>query len=249
MVTDDLNPIPNHNWYTLFRLFGPDAQEACMAMRSSVGGSLAVFVLAAAIAAPAARQLSPTPVQEWIQRLESPKRIASLKIDQVIANIGLKPGMVVADVGAGPGVFSIPFARAVAPDGKVYAVEVDQAFVDHIRQKIQTEQVPNVTPVLGKFEDPSLPARDVDLAFFHDVLHHIAGPAAYLKTLAGYIKPGGRIAIIEMDPKTGSHKNDPEMQITPALLQTWMADAGLVPVEEVKGVYEEGKWFVIYQKK
>jgi hypothetical protein len=39
--------------------------------------------------------------------------------------------------------------------------------------------------VLGEFTDPKLPARNVDVAFFHDVLHHVQNRAPYLKTLAG----------------------------------------------------------------
>ena len=34
---------------------------------------------------------------EWIKRLERPERIPGLKIDEVIASLGLKPGDVVAD--------------------------------------------------------------------------------------------------------------------------------------------------------
>ena len=57
----------------------------------------------------------------------------------------------------------------------------------------------NIVPVLGKFTDPALPARDVDVAFFHDVLHHVENRAAYLKSVAGYLKPGGRIVVIEFN--------------------------------------------------
>lgn len=207
---------------------------------------VATVALAALTSGLAARQLSPRPTADWIERLERPERVAGLKIDQVIAHLGLKPGQVVADIGAGSGLFSLPLAKAVAPVGKVYAVDVDQGFLDFIDKKAKTENVPNVKTVLGKFTDPNLPARDVDLAFFNDVLHHIDKRADYLKTLAHYIKPGGRIAVIELDAKTGSHKNEPALQVTKDRLDAWMRDAGFKPVQQVAGVYDDGKWFVIY---
>ena len=52
--------------------------------------------------------------------------------------------------------------------------------------------------MLGKFEDPLIPEK-VDLAFFHDVLHHVDKRAAYLQKVASYVKPSGRIAVIELD--------------------------------------------------
>ena len=81
---------------------------------------------------------------------------------------------------------------------KVYAVEVDDDFVTHMTQRAKEQGLTNVTVVRGKFEDPLLPEK-VDLALFSDVLHHVANRAAYLKTVAGYLNPGGRIAVIELD--------------------------------------------------
>ena len=194
-----------------------------------------------------ARQLAGRPADDWSARLERPERVAALKIDYIISSLGLKPGQTVADIGAGPGVLSIPLAKAVAPGGKVYAVEIDKAYFAHITQKADAEKVTNVVNVLGAFTDPKLPARDVDVALFHDVLHHIANRAEYLKTMAGYLKPDGCIAIVELPP-TGSHKDDPSLIVTKDQVQAWMAEAGYKPVQEFNGL-NEGKWFVVYARK
>ena len=206
-------------------------------------GGATVLAIAAAAGAPSARQLGSRPAEDWIARLERPDRVAGLKIDYIIASLGLKPGATIADIGAGPGVLSLPLAKAVAPRGKVYAVEIDQAFLDRITQKTAEAKIPNVVPVLGEFSDPKLPARDVDVALFHDVLHHIKDRAAYLKATAGYVKPGGRIAIIELPPD-GSHKAEPELIVTKDQAKQWLADAGFKPVQELDGL--DGKWFIVY---
>jgi ubiquinone/menaquinone biosynthesis C-methylase UbiE len=192
-------------------------------------------------------QVGTRPAKEWIASLESPERVAGLKTAEVIGNLELKKGDVVADLGAGTGIFAWPLARAVAP-GTVFAVEVDDDFVVHMKERVKEQGLTNVTVVRGKFEDPLLPEK-VDLAFFSDVLHHIANRDAYLKTVAGYLKPGGRIAVIELDatnPKS-PHREQPNLQVTKAQLDEWMTAAGLTKASE-PSLFDD-KWFVIYRKR
>jgi ubiquinone/menaquinone biosynthesis C-methylase UbiE len=204
--------------------------------------AVAVITMAAAAAGVSARQLASRPVDDWSARLERPDRVAGLKIDYIIASLGLKPGVVVADIGAGPGVLTLPLAKAVTP-AKVYAVEIEQGFLDRIKDKAQQAGVTNIVTVLGAFGDPKLPARDADVVLFHDVLHHIKDRAGYLKATAPYVKAGGRIAIVELPPD-GTHKDEPELVVTKDQVKQWMADAGFVPVQEFDGL--TGKWFVVY---
>jgi 2-polyprenyl-3-methyl-5-hydroxy-6-metoxy-1,4-benzoquinol methylase len=198
-------------------------------------------------------QLGARDAEEWIRTLERPERIASLKIDEVLARLDLKPGMVVADIGAGTGVFSRPFARAVAPGGKVYAVDVDQGLVDYIAQRAQQENLTNLHPVLGEFGDPKLPSRDVDVAFFHDVLHHIEHRETYLSTLASYLKSTARIVLIEIDPANPAHphrehvEREHGMQLSKESAIHWLAALGFHPVREFD-LFKGEKWFVIFER-
>jgi ubiquinone/menaquinone biosynthesis C-methylase UbiE len=209
-------------------------------------GILLVFALAAG-AAVSARQLAGRPADDWTARLERPERIAGLKIDYIIASLGLKPGQNVADIGAGPGILSVPMAKAVGPGGKVYAVEIDKDYFPHITKRAEAEHVTNVVNVLGAFTDPKLPSRNIDVALFHDVLHHIEDRAGYLKATAQYVKPNGRVAIVELPPN-GSHKDEPSLVVTKDQVKGWMADAGFTPVQEFDGL-NEGKWFIVYHRK
>jgi ubiquinone/menaquinone biosynthesis C-methylase UbiE len=214
-------------------------------IRPCISG-VAVVTIAAGLCTVVGAQLKSRPADEWTDRLARPDRIASLRIDYIIEKLNLKPGETVADIGAGPGVISVPIGKAVAPGGKVYAVEIDKGFFPHIEKRAQEAHVTNVRPVPGKFSDPALPAKDVDVALFHDVLHHIQDRAGYLKATAQYVKPSGRIAIIELPPD-GSHKDEPDLVVTKDQVKQWMGAAGFAPVEEIGGL-NEGKWFIVYAR-
>lgn len=205
-----------------------------------------VFTCLSFLPTAAYAQLGGRPAEEWIARLERPDRVAGLKTAEVVEKLGLKKGDIVADLGAGPGVFSWPFARAVAP-GTVYAVEVDKGYIPHLERRAKEQGLTNVKAVLGKYEDPMLPEK-VDVVFFHDVLHHVAKRAEYLKAVAGYLKPNGRIAVIELDATKpdASHRDEPDQQVRREELDTWMKAVGLTKLEDIN-LYED-KWFVIYGK-
>jgi precorrin-6B methylase 2 len=197
-----------------------------------------------------------TDAKTWIARLERPERIPGLRINDVIACLKLKPGDVVADIGAGTGAFSIPFAKAVAPTGRVFAVDIWQGLLDYINEKAKKENVQNLQTVLAKLDDPKLPEK-VDLAYFHDVFHNTNDRQEYLKVLSTYLKANGRIAIIEQEFNDPIAKkwDIPEDRITKEQVQTWMAKVGFHLVGEYdifqgannpQGTGMPERWFVVY---
>lgn len=195
--------------------------------------------------------------KEWIRRLERPDRIPGLKIDDVISCLNLKPGDVVADIGAGTGAYTIPFAKAVAPRGLALAVDIWPELIEYVGEKAAAAHVGNVQPVLASRDDPRLPPRGVDVAFFHDVFHNVNDRQAYLRLLVTYIKPGGRIAIVEQefDDPIAQKWDIPEDRITREQLQDWMTNVGFELRSEFDifqgannppGAGMPARWFVVY---
>jgi ubiquinone/menaquinone biosynthesis C-methylase UbiE len=203
--------------------------------------------LVLALAAPAGAQLASRPAAEWKATLEAPARVEGLKIDQVVRALALREGDIVADLGAGTGLFEPQLAYAVGTRGRVYAVEIDKGFLDEIDRKVEELHISQIETVLGAPSDPQLPTRTVDVALMHDVLHHVEQRQAYLKAVAGYMKPGGRIAVVEFNPKDSPHKDDAALIVSKEQAAAWMAEAGFVPAQDV-ALFPD-KWFVIYRRR
>src|SRR3990172_9722134 len=142
-------------------------------------------------------QLEQRAAEDYIERMERPTRV--VKVNEVIEKLRLKPGDIVTDIGSGSGTFSIPMAKAIAPNGILYAVDIDQKMLDYVAEKAKQEGVTNLRTVLGEYDDPKLPVQTVDVAFFHRVLHMIEHRQAYVNDVAKYLKPDGRIVIIEQN--------------------------------------------------
>jgi arsenite methyltransferase len=121
---------------------------------------------------------------------------------KVIAALNIRPGDRVADLGSGGGYFTFRLAEAVGPGGRVYAVDIDRDMVDLIAKRIKQETLSNIEPVLAKSDDPLLPKTGVDLIFTSNTYHHIDKRIAYFANLRKYLRPGGRIAIIDFDRRS-----------------------------------------------
>jgi arsenite methyltransferase len=119
--------------------------------------------------------------------------------DRVIESLQVRPGDRIADVGSGGGYFTFSLAKAVGPDGKVYAVDVDDEMNNLIAQRAKKEGVGNIEVILAKPDDPLLPPSGVDLIFTSNTYHHIDNRVNYLTNLRRYLRPNGRIAIVEFD--------------------------------------------------
>jgi ubiquinone/menaquinone biosynthesis C-methylase UbiE len=191
----------------------------------------------------ASAQLAQLPAKEYIDRMNAEARAADLKVDEVIAKLQLKPGDVVADIGSGSGAFSIPMAKAIAPNGILYAEDIDKDLLAYVADRAQKEGVTNIRTVLGVYDDPKLPVRNVDVAFFHRVLHMIEHRQLFLNNTVPYLKPDGRIVIIDKNPEDSPNS---WMWLKQSDVDTWMAALSFYPAEKY-GVFDD-KYFVVYQR-
>jgi arsenite methyltransferase len=122
--------------------------------------------------------------------------------DKVIATLQIPAGAVIADLGAGGGYFTFHLAKAAGPNGKVYAVDIDRGTNQLIDERANKDGVNNVQTILAKPNDPLLPQSAIDLIFTSNTYHHIDDRVVYFSNLRKYLKPAGRIAIIDYDRRS-----------------------------------------------
>jgi arsenite methyltransferase len=134
------------------------------------------------------------------RHMNDPSRDAWQKPREVIAALVIQQGVRVADLGAGGGYFTWYLAEAVGPQGTVYAVEIDDTALDIIKSGMQPRGIVNVVPIRAESTDAKLP-EPVDLVFSCDTYHHMDDRVAYFRFLARYLKPEGRVAILDFHPQ------------------------------------------------
>ena len=62
---------------------------------------------------------------------------AERKPEKVVEALGIKPGSKVADIGAGSGLLTVHLARAVKPNGKVVATDIDEGVLELMQTRLQ----------------------------------------------------------------------------------------------------------------
>ena len=140
--------------------------------------------------------------------LERPTRMREERTDLLIRRLPLAQDSIVADIGAGTGYFTFPVARRV-PQGRVYAVDIQPEMLAIIEAQKTELGVTNIEPVLGRIDHPGLDDSSVDLIFIVDAYHEFSHPREMGEALAGALKPGGRLVLIEY------RAEDPSVPIKP----------------------------------
>jgi ubiquinone/menaquinone biosynthesis C-methylase UbiE len=120
---------------------------------------------------------------------------------RVVETLAIERGQVVADLGAGGGYFTFRLADSVGPEGKVYAIDIDPDMTGYITNAAQQRGYRNVEAILAEPDDPKLAPESVDLIFTVNTYHHITDRAAYFARAKRYLRPGGRVAIIDYRPE------------------------------------------------
>ena len=133
------------------------------------------------------------------QHMNDPSRDAWQKPKEVIEKLAITPGSRVADLGAGGGYFTWYLARATGPQGTVYAVDIDETGLGIIEKEMHARGIHNVVPIHAEAGDAKL-SEPVDLVFSCDTYHHMNDRIAYFRSLIRYLKPGGRVAILDFHP-------------------------------------------------
>jgi ubiquinone/menaquinone biosynthesis C-methylase UbiE/DNA-binding HxlR family transcriptional regulator len=107
----------------------------------------------------------------------------------------LLPPLVVADLGAGEGTVSLLLSQRAK---QVIAVDNSEKMIDYGTAVAERQGVANIEYRLGDLERLPIGSAEVDLALFHQSLHHALHPERAVAEAWRILRPGGRIVILDL---------------------------------------------------
>jgi ubiquinone/menaquinone biosynthesis C-methylase UbiE len=117
-----------------------------------------------------------------------------------VLQLGIHDGMKIADLGAGSGHYAIAAAAAVGDTGRVYAVDVQEDLLTHLRDSALRSGRANVETVWGDFEKlggTRLKDHSMDAAILSNVLFQVADHQGALAEIRRIVAPGGKVLVID----------------------------------------------------
>ena len=116
----------------------------------------------------------------------------------LLVRAGITPGMACLDVGCGGGDVTLEMARIVGPSGSATGMDMDHTKVQLAQEDAESSGITNVEFV-GQDIDRLEYEDDYDLVYARLLLTHLPDPTAALQRLVKATKPGGVVAIEDMD--------------------------------------------------
>lgn len=164
----------------------------------------------------------------WLEREERNQEEHS---EQLVDELGLKPGQTAADIGAGTGYFTRRMAKKVEPAGTILAEDIQPEMLALLTNRLAVLDITNVRPILGTVTDPKLPASSVDLVLLVDVYHELEFPFEMMQAVCRSLKPDGRVVLVEFRGEDPAVPIKPLHKMTESQVKKEMAGLPLEWVE------------------
>jgi ubiquinone/menaquinone biosynthesis C-methylase UbiE len=117
-----------------------------------------------------------------------------------IEQLGLSDGMVVADFGAGSGFYSLEAAKAVAPTGKVYAIDAQRDLLERLKREAHKNHRGNIEVLAGNLEKlggSKIRESSCDVVIASNILFMIEDRKNFLLEIARILKRDGRLLLVD----------------------------------------------------
>lgn len=119
--------------------------------------------------------------------------------EAILFEIGLEAGQTFIDVGCGDGFSTIPAARMVGKEGRVYGLDVDPEAIRCLGEKAEKEGLTQLVLKVGEAEKLIVCEGCADFVFFGIVLHDFGDPFRVLTNARRTLKPTG--CLVDVDWK------------------------------------------------
>jgi predicted methyltransferase len=176
--------------------------------------------------------------------------------DEIMRQLDLHPGMTVVDLGSGAGYFSLKIAPLVAPNGRVFAVDLRTQSLAFLWIRALLDGHRNLHIVRGRVDDPKLPMATVDAVLIANTYHELTAPDQILKALYTAMRPGGRLVVVDRASRTGVKLGaaaEGHHEITRALAERQINQQGFETVRRedlfiVRSGDDDVWWLAVFRK-
>ena len=109
-----------------------------------------------------------------------------------------------ADLGSGEGAFTLALADLLGPTGTIHSIDRDERAL-RVQERTLRSAFPGValTPIVADFATP-LQLPPLDGIVMANSLHFEPDQLAVLRLVRGYLRPGGRLVLVEYDSDHGN---------------------------------------------
>ena len=117
-----------------------------------------------------------------------------------ILQMGLKEGMKVADLGSGSGHYALAAGGIVGGKGHVYAVDIQEDVLVHLRDSAQAKGLKNIETIWGDFQAPGgtrLRDHVLDAVILSNALFQVEEKEAAVAEIQRILIPGGKLLVAD----------------------------------------------------
>lgn len=121
-----------------------------------------------------------------------------------IKQLDVKKGMIIADFGCGAGYFSIPLAKVVGEEGKVFSFDVLETAIESVKGRARLEGLFNIETRrrdLEKENSSGLENNFVDLVIMANILFQSEHKNDIIKEAHRILKNEGQMVMIDWKPE------------------------------------------------
>jgi ubiquinone/menaquinone biosynthesis C-methylase UbiE len=152
------------------------------------------------------------------------------RVPDLLIALGARDGAQIADLGSADGFYTLRIAKAVAPNGRAYAIDIDQKALEKLRGRAEKEAVGNIQIILGEVADPKLPSASLDAVLIRNAYHEMPEYRSVLKGVMNGLKPGGILVVVEaLHEKYRGLSRElqvKEHEIAPEIVEAELREAG-----------------------
>jgi len=134
-----------------------------------------------------------------------------------VLHLGLREGMKVGDFGAGSGHYARATAAMVGTSGKVYAIDVQENVLKHLKLNTHAAHRSTIDAVWGDIEKPGgtrLRDASLDAVVLANTLFQVENRDGLLGEIRRVLKPEGKLMIVDWAGSYGGMGPAPEQVVT-----------------------------------